>query len=52
VPTDSAMLPHLPFAVLSPLDHTAAVAMGTTSLPYEQRVLLTQALLALALEGR
>jgi hypothetical protein len=52
VPTDSAKLPHLPFAVLSPLDHTAAVAMGTTSLPYEQRVLLTQALLALALEGR
>jgi len=52
VPTESAKLPHLPFAVLAPLDHTAAVAMGTTSLPYEQRVLLTQALLALALEGR
>ena len=51
VPTESSKLPHLPFAVLSPLDHTGAVAMGTTSLSYEQRVLLTQALLALALEN-
>jgi hypothetical protein len=52
VPTDSAKLPHLPFAVLAPLDHTGAVALGTTSLSYEQRVLLTQALIALALESR
>lgn len=51
VPTDSAKLPHLPYAVLAPLDHTAAVAMGTTSLAYEQRKLLTQALLALALHN-
>jgi hypothetical protein len=52
VPTDSAKLPHLPFAVLAPLDHTGAVALGVTSLSFEQRKLLTQALLALALERR
>jgi hypothetical protein len=52
VPTDSAKLPHLPYAVLAPLDHTGAVAFGTTSLSFEQRKLLTQALFALALQSR
>lgn len=51
VPTASSALPYAPFAVLTPLDHTGAVALGTTALPYAERVLLTQALLALALEG-
>lgn len=48
VPTASAILPHAGYVVLENLDHTGAVAMG--GLPDDQRVLLTRALVLLALE--
>ncbi len=49
VPTASAVLPHARYVILSPLDHTGAVAKGGTALPYAERERLTQALVALAL---
>jgi hypothetical protein len=50
VPTASAVLPHANYVVLSPLDHTGAVAMGAAALPYPERERLTLALVALALQ--
>lgn len=51
VPTDSAVLPHGDFVILSPIDHTGSVADGAAALPSEERARLTQALVALALQG-
>jgi hypothetical protein len=48
VPTASAILPHAGFVLLENVDHTGAVAMG--GLPEDQRILLTRALVLLALE--
>jgi lecithin:cholesterol acyltransferase len=51
VPTTSAILPHSSYVVLAPIDHTGAVADGVAALPSDERVRLTQALIALALKG-
>lgn len=51
VPTNSAILPHTPYAVLAPVDHTGTVSKGAASLSFRNRVLLTQALVAVTLEA-
>jgi hypothetical protein len=51
VPTDAAILPHGDFVVLAPIDHTGSVADGAAALSSEERGRLTQALVALALQG-
>ena len=48
VPMASAILPHAGFVLLENVDHTGAVALG--GLPEDQRILLTRALVLLALE--
>jgi len=51
VPTASAILPRSSFVIISPVDHTGAVADGTAALPFGERERLTQALVALALQN-
>ena len=50
VPTHSAILPHAPYVVLAPVDHTGMVSRGAGAMSFRDRVFLTQALIALLLD--
>ncbi len=52
VPTTSAILPHAPFVLLTPVDHTAIVAGGAGALSTVERKLLTKLLVALVMDDR
>ena len=49
VPTHSMILPETPYVVLAPVDHTGMVSKGAGAMSFRDRVLLTQALIALLL---
>jgi len=50
VPTNSSVLPHAPFVVVSPADHTAIVGGAVNALTFDDRKLLTKLLIALLVD--